>query len=123
MATIQYMTGMLNSDVSITQSNNHYDGPSVTLSTGTWFLCGTINIVNESNTDYTLDTAELRSLPAYCEGRASGIVGPKETISLSISGIVIVPSGTSKVWSISARSGGKNNRILTGSFLNALKIS
>jgi hypothetical protein len=110
------LSGAVTADVTMSNANTYYDGPSLTLTAGTWLLVGTISIEDDAiNTDFSTtaklwdgtnveSTSELSSM----KHNATGFFGER---THTLMGIVSVSSNT--VWKISAAS------TLAGTIINA----
>ena len=121
----------LSSNVSIAANGTWYDGPSVTLSVGTWLIVGNV-LVNYGGSAVAYGTAKLWDGTTVA---ASGEVtlGTSQPYSIPISSVVTITSGT-PTWKISCATSGasvsayivasapNNGTGNTASYINAVKI-
>lgn len=123
-ATTNYISG----DVAVTSANTFYDGPSLSLN-GTYFLCGTVTLVNGGSADSF--TAKLWNGTATASTSEITTAGAGYDGSIALSGYVVT-SG-SETWKISVADNNGSGTIKaatphnaagnTASFLIALKLA
>lgn len=118
--------------VTMTNANQYYDGPAVTLSAGTWLLVGQIELRNVAAgiQDYTAklwDGTTIKASGGTTLPSGAGFAG-----QIHLSAVVVIASGT-PTWKISCRSEGAANLMVAadpvdsgankGLVLNAIKIA
>ena len=92
--TLTTGSGNVGSDVALTNANQFYDGPTVSLVAGTWFVVGTVTLKNTGVITLAGATAKLwDGTTAESSGEADIPLANPSYISITLSGIV-VPTGT-----------------------------
>lgn len=125
--SLSYVEAALGGNVTMTNANQYYDGPSVGLTAGTWLLVGTVTLTGPDNT-----TAKLwdgTTVEASAETVIDGAISQEG--SLSLSGIVVLGSTTTMKISVAGdRAGGTilaaapdNGAGNNASHLRAVKIA
>lgn len=120
----------LAADVPMSVINTYYDGPSVVLGPGTWFLTGTVTVeYGTVNNDVTAKLWNGTVVESSTEASAHTVA--QKQVSLSLSGIVTIASGT-ETWKISVANQRTDGNILAAaptngagnnaSFLRAIRI-
>jgi hypothetical protein len=102
----------------MTSANTYYDGPAVTLSTGTWLLTGTVTV--DGNANSTIETAKLwngTTVAASCESLVYGGAVGREEIALALSAVVVIAAGT-PTWKISVAGNSTAGRICAAAATN-----
>jgi uncharacterized protein YodC (DUF2158 family) len=94
---LTYQTNSLSADVALTSANTYYTGPSVTLSAGTWLITGGVTLYGSSGAY----TAKLWDGTSVSASRESKTGGGSQAATASLSGVVVIASGT-PTWKISA---------------------
>lgn len=117
-------------DVTMTVANQFYDGPSVSLASGTWFLSGTVTVEhNSASANITAKLWDGTTVEASTE--VHNKIGTATRNSMSLSGIITITSTTT--WKISVTSDVGTNGIIkaaavtngagnNASFLRAVRI-
>lgn len=96
----------LGADVTMATGGTYYDGPSVSLTAGTWFLVGTVTLHDPDQA--CNHTAKLWD-GTTVESSTQGVQVAGSSVSLTLAGVVTVTSATT--WKISATSSGTNSAI------------
>ena len=122
-------TSSLGVDVTMTNANQYYPGPSVSLAAGTWFITGTITVFNSSatagsatarlwdgTTTFSSSESYLRQTPNVTSISLSGIVTLAATTTIRISAASTQPASTISSSTLNNPVG--NN----ASFINAVRI-
>lgn len=120
----------LAADVPMSVINTYYDGPSVVLGPGTWLLTGTVTVeYGTVNNNVTAKLWNGTTVEASTEAAVHTVA--QLQLSLSLSGIVTIASGT-ETWKISVANQRTDGNILAAaptngagnnaSFLRAIRI-
>ncbi len=102
--SLNYVSQYLSSDVIMTTAGYLYDGPSVTLSTGTWLITGVVSVKASSppNTAYVTarlwDGTNIGCITEQIQPYAA--TGSVPFVTLPVTCIAVVASGTA-TWKIS----------------------
>lgn len=97
--TATVVEGDVGADVTMTNANQYYDGPSVSLTAGTWLLVGTITVVhNNSGADITAKLWNGTTVESSTE--AHNKIASSTSNSLSLAGVVVLAGA--ETWKISA---------------------
>jgi hypothetical protein len=119
----------LGANVTMTNANQYYTGPSVSLAVGTWYITGTITVYNSSGTagsatarlwdattTFSSSEAYLRQTPNLASISLSGIVTLTATTTIRIS--AASTQAASVIRAAALNNGVGNN----ASFINAVRI-
>jgi hypothetical protein len=90
--TITRLSGLLGADVAMTLANTPYDGPTVSLTEGRWFVAGTVTVASDTGAAHSV-TAKLwdgTSTYASSETRTEIVAATKVCCSLGLSAIINV---------------------------------
>ncbi len=123
-ASSNYLAG----DVTMTNANQFYDGPSLSLAAGTWVVGGAVDVLNSGGSSKI--TAKLwNGTTAYASVTSGGFAGEDRSVAIPPVPIVLAAPATVK---ISAASTGGSSSIKaavvtngagnTASYITALKI-
>ena len=115
---LSYVQNELSADVSMVNANQYYDGPSVTLSAGTWLLTGVVTYDGQNNS--SLVTGKLwdgTTVVASTQALAYGGAATRQYVSLPLVGVVVIASGT-PTWKISLAGNGAATFILAACLNN-----
>ena len=121
------MENDVSGDVTMTTAGTFYDGPTVTLTAGTWYLVGAVHVSDASaNADYTAKLWDGTTVESSGQVRCNTGQGA----SIALGGIVTVT--TSTAWKISVTSTDNGSLIKAAtvssgagnnaSFLRAIRI-
>ena len=129
---LNYYTASLGADVSLSNTSNFFDGPSVAQGTsGTWFVSGTVS-VNDSTAGGVRLFVKIydgTNVVASTEWMVSPSSGTASWASVALSGVIVSPAGnlriavrdiTSTSGVISANPVGQGNN---GSTITAIRIA
>jgi hypothetical protein len=99
--TLSYQQSFLSADVSMTSANTFYNGPTVTLSTGTWLITSRLMLLDPTGGSgiYALklwDGTTVATNVMYSGPSAASWMAPPD-----LTAVVVVASGT-PVWKVSA---------------------
>jgi hypothetical protein len=105
-APLTILTNYLSSDVSIATTNTYYNGPSVTLSPGTWDIKGGVTLYG-SGGDYTVQLWDGTNVGDSGEQKTGAT---SQACKISLACRIVITSGT-PTWSIAAASTSNNGLI------------
>jgi hypothetical protein len=114
--TITTAEADLGGDVTMTNANQYYDGPSVSLAAGTWFITGTLTVrAGAANCVLTAQLWDGTTTESSSETRMA-TSGAQYTISLS--GIIVLAGTTTVKLSAASTAGGGS--IFAAAFFNGV---
>jgi hypothetical protein len=110
-ASVATVDATLGADVTMTNANTAYDGPSASFAAGTWLIMFQMQFTNGSNTQSREYTCKLwDGSTVYAEAQNDNWAANGNTYQMQVSGMAIVTLGsttTLKVTALSIRSGDK----------------
>lgn len=109
-SSLSYQQTFLGSDTTMTSANTFYDGPTVTLSAGTWFLQGNILGLDSTGAGGTFEVKLWNGTTVLANTKLSGTATPQWLGPFPLSGVVVIASGT-PTWKMSAASTGTGHLI------------
>lgn len=66
-------SNLLGGDVTMTNTNQDYDGPSVSLAAGTWFVCGSVLVALDVDSDFVAKIWDGTTIAAAGQQRVRGV--------------------------------------------------
>lgn len=109
-ASLSYVQAFLGADVNMSSANTFYDGPTVTLSAGTWLINARLFLLDPTGGAGIMSIKLWDGTTVATNFQFSGPASASWMAPAGLSAVVVVASGT-PTWKISAASQGTTNVI------------